>query len=138
MCQWVIIFMPSIMALVPSFGVRPEGPVTRSGFQRPDPGREGIDVGQLAIVIDVQVGDEDVVDHLHRNLQATILRRQPGPRSKKKRFPLPSSTMIAVPACARVGGTGELPINEMRISSAPSSSIPGKNVFAFATDGVGR
>jgi hypothetical protein len=35
-CQWVIAFMPSIMALMPSLGVRPEGPVTRSGFQRPD------------------------------------------------------------------------------------------------------
>ena len=70
--------------------------------------------------------------------RATILRRQPGPRSKKKRLSLPSSTMIAVPACARVGGTGELPTNEILISSEPRSSIPGKNVLAFATDGVGR
>jgi hypothetical protein len=46
--------------------------------------------------------------------------------------------MIAVPAWARVGGTGELPINEMRISSEPSSSMPGKNVLALATEGVGR
>jgi hypothetical protein len=37
-----------------------------------------------------------------------------------------------------VGAIGELPTNEMRISSAPSSSMPGKNIFAFATEGVGR
>jgi hypothetical protein len=37
-----------------------------------------------------------------------------------------------------VGAIGELPTNEMRISSMPSSSMPGKNVFAFATEGVGR
>ena len=46
--------------------------------------------------------------------------------------------MIAVPAWARVGGTGELPTNEMRISSAPRVSTPGKKVLAFFTDGVGR
>ena len=38
MCQWVIIFMPSIMWLMPSFGVRPDGPCTRNGFQRPTHG----------------------------------------------------------------------------------------------------
>jgi hypothetical protein len=37
-----------------------------------------------------------------------------------------------------VGAIDELPTTEMRISSAPSSSMPGKNVFAFATEGVGR
>ena len=37
-CQWVICFMPSIMAFVPSFGVRPEGPCTRNGFQRSSQG----------------------------------------------------------------------------------------------------
>ncbi|PII37706.1 hypothetical protein T190_31640 [Sinorhizobium meliloti CCBAU 01290] len=37
-CQWVITFMASIIALVPSLGVRPDGPCTRSGFQRPTHG----------------------------------------------------------------------------------------------------
>ena len=34
MCQWAICFIPSTMALVPSSGVLPDGPCTRSGFQR--------------------------------------------------------------------------------------------------------
>ena len=37
-CHWVICFMPSTMAFVPSFGVRPEGPCTRNGFQRSSQG----------------------------------------------------------------------------------------------------
>ena len=35
-------------------------------------------------------------------------------------------------------GMEELGSDEMRISSSPSSSMPGKNVLAFATEGVGR
>jgi hypothetical protein len=51
---------------------------------------------------------------------------QPGPKSKKKRSPLPSSTMMHVPAWSRRGGKGQLPTNEMRISSFPKGSLPGK------------
>ena len=35
----------------------------------PHPGREAVDVRELAVVIDVQMGDEDVVDHLQGHLQ---------------------------------------------------------------------
>ena len=34
MCQWAIFFIPSTIAAVPSSGVLPDGPCTRSGFQR--------------------------------------------------------------------------------------------------------
>ena len=58
--------------------------------------------------------------------RATMLRMQPEPKSKKKRFPLPSSTMMQVPAAwSRRGGHGALPTKEIRISSSPSSSVPG-------------
>ena len=69
---------------------------------------------------------------------ATKLRCAPIPKSKKKRLPFPSSTIMQVPACDRVGGTGVLPINEIRISSGPNSSMPGKKLLAFFTDAVGR
>ena len=58
---------------------------------------------------------------------AVMLRMHPEPKSKKKRLPLPNSTMMHVPAWLRRGGNGQLPMNEMRISSGPiSSPIPGK------------
>ncbi len=50
----------------------------------------------------------------------------PEPKSKKKRSPLPSSTMMQVPACSRRGGNGQLPTNEIRISSGPRLSLLGK------------
>ena len=57
---------------------------------------------------------------------AAMFFKQPGPKSKKKRSPLPSSTMMQVPAWLRRGGKGQLPTNEMRISSLPIFSAPGK------------
>ncbi len=57
---------------------------------------------------------------------AMMLRTHPEPKSKKKRLPFPSSTMMQVPACERVTGIGVLPMNEIRISSGPISSWPGK------------
>ncbi|MMZ71654.1 hypothetical protein D1872_351570 [compost metagenome] len=57
---------------------------------------------------------------------AKMLRTQPEPKSKKKRLPLPSSTIMQVPAWLLVGGMGVLPRKEMRISCLPSSSVPGK------------
>ena len=56
---------------------------------------------------------------------AMMLRMQPEPKSKKNRFPLPSSTMMQVPAWDFVTGIGVLPMKEIRISSGPSSSCPG-------------
>ncbi len=53
---------------------------------------------------------------------AMMLRMQPEPKSKKNRLPLPSSTMMQVPACARVTGIGVLPMKEIRISSGPICS----------------
>ena len=53
---------------------------------------------------------------------AMMLRMHPDPKSKKKRLPLPSSTMMHVPAWDLVTGIGVLPMNEMRISSGFSSS----------------
>jgi hypothetical protein len=50
---------------------------------------------------------------------------QPEPKSKNSRCPLPSSTMMHVPACDLVTGIGVLPMKETRISSGPSSSCPG-------------
>ena len=57
---------------------------------------------------------------------ARMFLTQPGPKSKKKRSPLPSSTMMHVPAWSRRGGKGQLPTNEIRISSGPRVSLPGK------------
>ena len=57
---------------------------------------------------------------------AMMFRRQPGPKSKKNRFPLPNSTMMQVPACVSRGGQGWLPMKMMRISSGPSGSLCGK------------
>lgn len=57
---------------------------------------------------------------------AMMLRRQPGPKSKKNRLPLPSSTMMQVAAWLARGGNGQVPTNDMRISSEPSSSAVGK------------
>ena len=56
---------------------------------------------------------------------AMMLRRHPGPKSKKKRFPLPSSTMMQVAAWLSRGGNGELPTNVIRISSGPRVSAVG-------------
>ena len=56
---------------------------------------------------------------------ARMLRRQPGPKSKKKRLPLPSSTMMQVAAWFLRGGNGQLPTKVIRISSLPSSSDVG-------------
>ena len=53
---------------------------------------------------------------------AMMFRMQPEPKSKKNRLPLPSSTMMQVPACARVTGIGVLPMKEIRISSGPICS----------------
>ena len=57
---------------------------------------------------------------------AMMLRRQPGPKSKKNRLLLPSSTMMQVPAWVIRGGQGLLPMKMMRISSGPSGSLCGK------------
>ena len=57
---------------------------------------------------------------------ARMLRRQPGPKSKKKRSPFPSSTQMQVAAWSRLGGNGHEPMNVIRISSGPSSSDVGK------------
>ena len=67
-----------------------------------------------------------------------MLRMHPEPKSKKKRLPFPSSTMMHVPAWLRVVGIGTLPRKEMRISLAPSSSDVGKKVLVVFTDAVGR
>ena len=53
---------------------------------------------------------------------AMMLRMQPEPKSKKNRLPFPSSTMMQVPACARVTGIGVLPMKDIRISSGPICS----------------
>jgi hypothetical protein len=57
---------------------------------------------------------------------AMMLRRHPGPKSKKKILPLPSSTMTQGPAWENRGGKGWLPMKMMRISSGPRSSLWGK------------
>ena len=56
---------------------------------------------------------------------AMMLRMQPEPKSKKNFLPLPSSTMMQVPACDLVTGSGVLPMKEIRISSGPICSWPG-------------
>jgi hypothetical protein len=63
---------------------------------------------------------------------------EPFPKSKKNESPLPNSTIIAVPACLIRGGHGAEPTNEIRISSGPSSSVPGRYELLFVIDGVGR
>ena len=60
--------MPATMPLVPSSGVRPEGPVTRSGiFHRPAHAENGSEIGQVVVVVHVQVSNEDVVNARHRD-----------------------------------------------------------------------
>ena len=89
------------------------------------PWGEGKEVGQLAEVVNVEVGEEDVVDHLQRHLHREYVAQAAGTKSKKKRLPLPSSTMMQVAAWFRRGGNGQLPTKVIRISSLPSSSDVG-------------
>ena len=90
------------------------------------PGGEAIQVGQVRKVIDVQMREKDVVDRHNRHLHGDDIAEQPEPRSKKNRSPLPSSTIMLVPAWSRRGGKGQLPMKEIRISSGPSFSPTGK------------
>jgi hypothetical protein len=64
--------------------------------------------------------EEDVVDDLDRNLHRHQVLERTVPKVKN-RLPFPNSTIMQVPTCERVGGTGVLPMKEMRISSSPSS-----------------
>src|SRR5208337_891415 len=89
-------------------------------------GRERQHVGKVGVMIDMQEWVRKMsFTSPTGNCRATMLRMQPEPKSKKKRLPLPSSTMMQVPAWSRRGGHGALPTKEIRISSSPSSSAPG-------------
>ena len=103
--------MPSIMCLMPSFGVRPEGPWTRNGFQRPIHGARRR-VGKVRVVIDMEMGEENIVDRLQRHGHRDDVPHAARAEIKKNRLPFPSSTMMQVPAWARVTGIGVLPMKE--------------------------
>lgn len=77
------------------------------------------------VAVHMQVGNEDVANLRHWDAHGEDVLDAAGPNSKKKRLPLPNSTMMHVPAWSRRGGKGQLPTNEIRISSGPMVSLAG-------------
>jgi hypothetical protein len=64
MCHLSICFMPSTMAFVPRSGERAPGRAGNPERLLPPsgPGRKRQEVGEVVVVVDVQVGDKNVID----------------------------------------------------------------------------
>ncbi len=91
---------------------------------------------QLAVVVDVKVRDEDVVDRLERHLRREDVAQSSPDRSRRRTIAVPELDPDAGRAWSRFGERHE-PMNVIRISSGPSSSDVGKYVLLLFRYGVG-
>ncbi len=89
-------------------------------------GRERQHVGKVGVVIDMQVGEENVVHQPDRQLQGDDVAHAAGAEVEEEALSVAELDHDAGrPAWSRRGGHGALPTKEIRISSSPSSSVPG-------------
>ena len=77
-------------------------------------------------MVDVEVGDEDVVDRLERHLRREDVAQAARTEVEEEAIAVPELDQDAGRRLVALGGNGQEPMNVIRISSGPSSSDVGK------------
>ena len=89
------------------------------------PWREGVEIRKVGVVVDVEVGEEEVVDRRQRDRHGDDVAHAAGTEVEEEALAVAEFDHDAGAGLCSVTGIGVLPMNEIRISSGSEPSCPG-------------